>query len=432
MALRWSVQKKKSRVNRDGHTYWQLVIEGRPDDRKPTVGLGYLSDEEASKVKERMADAPDRLFHSAKPEIKVWAPHDGGEIAEKFLADAEREAIENAEREAASLAARAACSGMTLRQFYTAVWTPKRRLEHPATWAREDRSRWPHILRALGTKLVSELNETTWIKFLEQKTSWGNHSRRLAQNEYKLLLGYAKVLKVIEAVHALPEISRENKREVEPLLPHEVMGVIACASDLLHKALFALAFGQGARAGEPGLQHWEDIDWDSGLVRLTGGTKTKDAKRRVALADLSVYYLRLWWEECGRPAHGPCFPWRKGYGYDPARGKPIKSWRTALKSAARRCGGEELEKRVFPNLARHTFATIHAVSAMDRDLLRRQMRHSGRSTILEEAYIKATEQQDRIRALEQLASYDLPSSEGGPDTDTEVAFPDNVVAFPGR
>ena len=135
---------------------------------------------------------------------------------------------------------------MTLLQFYRAVWTPFRQLEHPATWAREDASRWPHILRHLGTVRLRDLDRRRWVGFLRSmSTRWGNHAQRLAQNEYKLLLRCAQEEGAIDTVHLMPKISRKRKREPKPLLPEEVLGIIGCATDLLHMALFALAFGQG-------------------------------------------------------------------------------------------------------------------------------------------------------------------------------------------
>lgn len=398
--MRWHLQRKRSRTNDQGHVYCEAMIVGRPDGKRPTVSLGFLADHEIAFVKEAMATAPTALFTVSKAAQKTYLldATTWPEIEQEFE-KLEAEARRQQALVAATLAGQRQYAAMTLRQFYDQVWSPYSQHTEPSTWKREDASRWPHILAHLGHVLLRDLDEMRWVRFLGSMTTWGPNSRRLAQVTYKKLLAKAVDCKAIPEVHPLPRTSRKTIRKVTPLLPHEVVGIIEHADSLLHQALFALAFGHGTRAGEPGLQRWEDIQWDARLIVISGGTKTEQADHLVPLAPFAERWLLRWWEDCGKPSTGWCFPWTRGKGYDPDHGKPIRNFKTALKGAARRFGGEDLAGRVFPNLGRHTFATTSAVDmGLSKPQAKLMMRHTTDSDIMEQAYIKA----DAMRAQQAL------------------------------
>ena len=82
----------------------------------------------------------------------------------------------------------------------------------------------------------------------------------------------------------------------------------------------------------------------------------------------------LSWESLGRPTTGPCFT---------VRGKPILKWQVGFVGAAKRAG---LDLRIFPYLARHTFATGCALSGIPKAVTKEMLGHSEKSELLESAY----------------------------------------------
>jgi len=230
--------------------YWEAIVEGRPDGKRPSVSLGYLSETQVAIARERLEHAPEALFHAAKAVVKRWALNREADKVESYLA--EQDALNAAQRRAETEAAVAAgdYSEMTLRDFYTTVWSPVRKFSNPATWKREDQSRWPHILKHLGSTRLVDLSEAKWLGFLTAMTKlprapndpdseprWHNASWHKAQNEYKLLLRKAKACGAIKQVHELPPVPRGRKREPDPPDAEEVLGIIECASSMLHQAL---------------------------------------------------------------------------------------------------------------------------------------------------------------------------------------------------
>ena len=103
--MRWTVQRKRSRIDEHGRNYWEVVVEGRADRRKPSNGLGYLTDERAGRVEELMRTAPAWLFHGTKRQVRTWALSDACAAVETWVDNQEREAAERQLKDAERLAA---------------------------------------------------------------------------------------------------------------------------------------------------------------------------------------------------------------------------------------------------------------------------------------------------------------------------------------
>lgn len=151
----------------------------------------------------------------------------------------------------------------------------------------------------------------------------------------------------------------------------------------MHRALFGFAIGQGLRPGEAAMLRWEDIDWDKRTVHIRGG-KTEDSDAVVPLLPLAEDPLRALWEKRGRPSSGPAFTWN---------GKPVKEWKKSWRTTCKNAG---ITRRVFPYLARYTFATLALASGANPEAVRHMMRHTHRSTILEHVYSKWNPDQVRV------------------------------------
>ena len=136
------------------------------------------------------------------------------------------------------------------------------------------------------------------------------------------------------------------------------------------------------------------MDWSKGTV-LVRGTKTDKARSTVPMTALTSRELLAWWKVSGQPVEGLAFLYR---------GEQIREWKHALASTAKRAG---ISKDVTPYVARHTFATLAVCSGSNQAAVRSMMRHTHRSTILERAYERLS--QDQVAA--GMANF--PSFGGG-------------------
>lgn len=281
---------------------------------------------------------------------------------------------------------------MTLRDFVDGVWAQER-CKQAATWGRE-RGWWDrHLLPALGDLRLCDLSTQRWSGALAGLTQCGGRSKAIAQVAYRTALKHAASLGWIEAVHPFPVIVGSTKRTLlppEPPTMPEVAAFLNAVSSPRDRAMFGLQFGQGLRPAEVLPVRWEDIDWRRARLHVRG-TKNALAEGVVALTRLSVSELSPWWEAAGKPAAGLCFPsQRPGKAGAELATYPTRSFRVAADAS----GLNALRQRaLFPYIARHAFATIAAMSGVDRAATRRMMRHSTTSTILESAYEHASLQQ---------------------------------------
>lgn len=281
---------------------------------------------------------------------------------------------------------------MTLRRYVDDVWAPLR-MQQKETWRRE-RGWWDrHLLPALGEMRLCDLTRDRWSTTLDGLTKCCGRSKAIAQNAYRTALTRAFELGWIAEVHSFSTIIGSTKRataEVEPLSMPEVRRFLDAVAVPRDRAFFALQFGQGLRPGEVMGVDWGDFDWTNRTIRIRG-TKNSLANGVVALTPLSRGELVQWWTACGQPAHGPAFPSsRPG-----RRGKLMSTYpRRSFKAAAAASGLNDKRKRaLIPYAARHSFATIAAITGVPRAATKRMMRHATTSTILEQAYERASLEQ---------------------------------------
>lgn len=352
------------------------------------ITLGYLDDDQAALAHRMIGELgdPDRIAWSSWDKEGVPCPPPDKDALRRAVRNhlfdddinglREHEA-EQARQEVQRLLARQDYGNMTLKEFVDHVWTPVRERSHPRTWINE-RHRWTRINAVLGHYKLSRLTRARWAAFLTSQDTWGGRTRALAQNAYRQALMYAAEIGAIDEVHDFGKIRGATTRstpEPEPLTLEEVEAVLAAATTTMHRALYAYAIGQGLRPGEATALHWEDVDWTHGTV-LIRGTKTKLARQVVPLMDLARKHLETHWLECGTPDSGPAFMWM---------GRPFKEWRHSWATA---CKGAGIRRRTYPYLCRHTFATLAVAAGVNPAAVRGMMRHSTRSTILEQAYTR--------------------------------------------
>lgn len=387
----WTLQR-----SRRARGWYFQAVHGLGKERV-ALTLGYLSDVEEAAARERIGSMapPDELVSVAwdREGETPPPPSKAAQIAaaRSWLLDTSaQEALElleeTARAEAQRKIARGDYSGLTLREFRRDIWLPVRKREAAASTIRAEEPYWKAILEQLGGIKMKELTLPRWSAFLASRTSWGGRSQALAQNAYRQCLKYAMEIGAIKESHAFRAIKGSTKPTLpaaEPLTMEEVEAVLAAAPSKMHRALFGFAIGEGLRPGEAVLLRWEDIDWGQQLVRIRGG-KTDRSDAVIPLLPLAERPLRILWDKLGRPSQGRAFVWN---------GTPVKEWKKSWKTTCRNAG---ITRRVFPNLARHTFATLALASGANPESVRQMMRHAKHSTILEQAYLHMNPSQIRV------------------------------------
>lgn len=384
MPSTWNIQ----RSTRSKGLYCQAVYGSGPS--RATATLGYLTEEEASRALVNLRTYGDRLIQRDRSGKLLNLQ----EIRQAALATSETEikkAVEAGERKDLNSFER-----LTLKDFVERVWMPVRSQEAAPKTVQRDRQVWGTIYPVLGDLKLHQLDTSKWTAFLASKETWGGRQRAITQVAYRMALRYAVELGIISEVHAFRPIkgsSVSSKEQVQPLTVEEVRKLLDGCLHPVHRALLALAFGQGLRPGEATALRWEDIDWTAGTV-LVRGTKTDKARNTVPMTALTRRELEAFWKTKGLPTTGPAFTWG---------GAPIKSFKNAIRSAARKAG---ISRKVTPYVARHTFATIAVASGANQASVRAMMRHSSRSTILERAYERLNPQQ-MAEGMKSFPSFSL-------------------------
>lgn len=270
---------------------------------------------------------------------------------------------------------------MRLRDYVADVWEPVRATQ-PATWSRETWWWVERILPVLGDERLCNLTTKKWSAFLA-KLDCGGRSKGLAQTAYRCAIRHAaETLVWIEGPHRFEAITGATKRtlaEPEPLSVDEVATFLDAVHLPVHRALFGLQIGQGMRPSEVIAVRWEHLDWTKGTITVQG-TKNVLAKATVPLTPLSRAEMAAWWKACGKPKFGIAF---EKLGGGPFPSYPKQAFKTASKNSGL---NDSRERDLFPYLCRHSFATMAAVSGIDRAFTKRMMRHSQKSTVLEDAY----------------------------------------------
>lgn len=173
-------------------------------------------------------------------------------------------------------------------------------------------------------------------------------------------------------------LPRPEKHLPETLNPGDVRRLIESVGlgdpqGLRDRAMLELLYSSGLRVSELCNARLENLDLDSGFIRITGkGNKTRMVPIGApALAAMKGYL------EAGRP---PLVKPRTGAEvFLSIRGKrltPQRIWQLIKQYAAR--GG--LEKNVFPHLLRHSFATHLLGGGADLRIIQELLGHADIST----------------------------------------------------
>lgn len=169
-----------------------------------------------------------------------------------------------------------------------------------------------------------------------------NHKRLIASSFFGFLHGRGYIqrnpMATIDPIKFAAEIR-------EALTPREVEKMrIACGTDIRDNAVLELFLATGCRVSEVVGMQIEDIDLKVGCVKVVG----KGMKERIVFfSDRALEYLELY---LGDREEGPVILSCRA----PHQGLKKNALENIIRKISNRAG---IEKRVFPHLLRHTFAT---------------------------------------------------------------------------
>mgnify|MGYP000365618413 CR=1 FL=1 len=118
----------------------------------------------------------------------------------------------------------------------------------------------------------------------------------------------------------------------------------SCPTGLRNRCILQLMYRGALRVSEVVALRPQDIDWETGLVRIVEGKGARD--RNIYIDEHTLDLLRLWSER------RPRSPWF----FCTLSGRPVSTVyiRAMIKRMARRAG---ITRRIYPHMLRHTFAT---------------------------------------------------------------------------
>ena len=177
---------------------------------------------------------------------------------------------------------------------------------------------------------------------------------------------YEKVLGNKKEYYFIDRPKRERKLP-EVLSKQEIEKMIKTTKNIKHKSLISVMYSCGLRRSEAINLKATDIESDRMLIKIRDGKGKKD--RYVPLSARVLNLLRNYYSEM-KPENW-LFPGEKGMQYSES------SVLNIVKDAARRAG---INRRVYPHILRHSFATHHLEQGTDLRYIQIWLGHSSTKT----------------------------------------------------
>lgn len=173
---------------------------------------------------------------------------------------------------------------------------------------------------------------------------------------------FREVLELEWSVKKLPR-PRKERHLPEMISKQEVLRIIQSCKQLKHKALLAMLYGTGMRAGELSRLRLCDIDADRLQIRIRKGKGAKDRYIQVPME--LIEFIREYYKKY-RPQEYLFNGRRKGTVLQ------VNSMRWPIRVARRRLN---IHKKISPHTLRHCYATHHLESGTDLVFLQQNLGH---------------------------------------------------------
>lgn len=274
-----------------------------------------------------------------------------------------------------------------------------------------------HLIPGLGRIALAKLSPADIQTFLNAKLASGLSPRRVQYIHAVLrraLVTAERWGMVSRNVAKLVDPPRVPHHEIAPLTPKQAKCLIEAASDDRHRALYTTALGTGLRQGELLGLRWEDVDLDTGRLRVrhtlanVDGTltllepKTERSRRTISLPAVVAAALRAHRtrQRMDRLVAGSRWV-DSGHVFTTMVGRPIHAATVtrAFQAALERAG---LPHARFHDL-RHAAATFLLAQGMTLEDVKQLLGHSS-ITLTSNTYGHVLEQRQRqvARAMDAV------------------------------
>jgi len=227
------------------------------------------------------------------------------------------------------------------------------------------------------------------LYYLREYRHYDNSSLNVAKSA---LIYYHTIVLEQEITIKIPEIRRTHKL---PIVAGrmDIRKILSEIKNTKHNILIRLCYGCGLRLSEIIKLRWEDINFDSKLIRVNQGKGSKD--RIIKLPESIIFQLNGF-KQIGK---------NKGEGFifysdwDTNRHISTRTFQQILKKACRKA---KLQISYSPHKLRHSFATHSLENGIDLRLIQVELGHKSLQTTQRYTHITNDRIQKAVSPLDSL------------------------------
>jgi len=159
----------------------------------------------------------------------------------------------------------------TVAQFLERWLEHKRTRLRPRAWATYEQAIRLHLVPGLGKIALAKLTPPHVDQWFRQHQEKGASARniRYARTVFRAALNQARKWRLVsDNVAALVDVPRHRAKEIQPLTPEQARTLLQSVKGHRLGALVSVATALGLRLGEALGLRWEDVDTDTGLLRV--------------------------------------------------------------------------------------------------------------------------------------------------------------------
>ena len=230
----------------------------------------------------------------------------------------------------------------------------------------------------VGARKVESRDVLEWIVYAQTELQWNPRTVNVALAAFRILFESVGRPAVMAGIRNL----RFDHPEPVVLSGSEVASLFVAATTLTTRTAVALLYGSGVRISELLALRFEDVDSARGVLRIAR-PKNRHARDAI-LPSLGLSLLRQLWRL--RSKHGTVA--LADFVFVSRAGKPLR--RDVVGTALVRCAEVAgVQKRVYPHLLRHSFATSLIEHGTDVTTVQKLLGHRSLSSTARYVHLTA-------------------------------------------